>query len=76
MKNLGMNYNDYVQHLMDKYGMNENDAERQADCDFDLLGDSDLRVEPVIDLMALWEEAEDRIEEKLMVEGELLCANR
>ena len=56
----GLNYSDYVEDLMDRYGMNENDAERQADCDFGLLGDPDLR-EPVIDLLAFWEEAEDRI---------------
>ncbi len=63
-----MNYSEYVEHLMDRYGMNENDAERQADCDFDLLEDENLR-EPVIDLLDLWEEAEDRISEKLAIEG-------
>lgn len=68
MKYLGMNYCEYVEHLMDKYGMNENDAECQADCDFGLLGDDDLR-EPVIDLLDLWEEADDRITERLAIEG-------
>ena len=64
----GLNYSDYVQDLMDRYGMNENDAERQADADFDLLGDPDIR-EPIIDLAELWDEAEDRISEKLAIEG-------
>ena len=70
MKSFAMNYHEYVRHLMDRYGMNENDAERQADADFDMLGDPDI-CEPIIDLAELWDEAEDRISEKLAIEGEV-----
>lgn len=34
MKYMGMNILEYIDYLMEEYGMSESDAELQASCDF------------------------------------------
>lgn len=39
VKYMGMNILEYIDYLMAEYGMSEEDAEREADCAFNLCED-------------------------------------
>lgn len=41
MKYMGMNILEYIDYLMEEYGMSEADAEFQASCDFGLCEEED-----------------------------------